>query len=85
MENLQTTVNEMSAKRTKGLQSPALERTHNLNKEDVQRTNMNESQSEYLSFNESHPIFKTNEHRSRLGAETSQQFLNTMSSMRKYQ
>ena len=43
LENVQTAVNDISAKRAKGMHSPALERSSNLTKDDVQRKNMNES------------------------------------------
>lgn len=45
---------------------------------------MNESQSEYTTFHESHPIFRTQERKTGMGAADSQNsFLNTMSTNKK--
>lgn len=78
MENLTKSLNEIATVRAPPHQSPAVERSSNLQTSE-QKKILNESQSEYTTFHESHPVFRTQD-RSRMNAADSQNsFLNTMS------
>lgn len=90
LESVRKSMKEATAKRKDGNgieQSAVPKETRGSPYDDIQRKSiMNESQSEYFSMSGvSNPIFRTeNRARSNLGAEASQQSLNTMSSLKKY-
>ena len=83
MENLTKSLNEIVTVKGPPHQSPAVERSSNFQASE-QKKILNESQSEYTTFHESHPVFRTQDRHSRMNAADSQNsFLNTMSTNRK--